>query len=286
MLPGLFRSRDLAALFVLLVVLAILFYATDYFFQIASLPRLPLPQFDAVSEERAQLIETVRALPPAESESSFKAVEAPVPAEGDDFVIPGGRFYTQTAAEPGQGYAVTDEDGVYLWTAFQRLGGVEQLGYPISQRFTWNGVPTQVFQKLVLQWPASAQGAFVVNTLDLLHDRGRDQWLWDSYGVPPMADWSSDTGRDWAEVVEAHQALLTDSVLREAYFAVEDPLLVYGLPMAPIERREDVLVLRTQRAILQRWLVEKPWAAAGQVTVANAGELAREAGLFEEAGAG
>ena len=39
-------------------------------------------------------------------------------------------------------------------------------------------------------------------------------------------------------------------------------------------------VLRTQRTVFQLWKHDVPWAKAGQVTLANAGELARDAELF------
>ena len=38
--------------------------------------------------------------------------------------------------------------------------------------------------------------------------------------------------------------------------------------------------IRLQRAVIQQWKKDVPWAKAGQVTLANAGELARDAELF------
>lgn len=63
--------------------------------------------------------------------------------------------------------------------------------------------------------------------------------------------------------------------------AADDPITLYGLPMAPIADRGTVLVLRAQRAILQKWLIETPWADAGRVTIANGGEIAKAAGLLD-----
>ena len=42
----------------------------------------------------------------------------------------------------------------------------------------------------------------------------------------------------------------------------------------------NALVIRTQRAVFQQWKVDVPWARAGQVTIANGGEIAKEEGLF------
>lgn len=282
-MSGLLRGRDFALLALFLVVLGILFAVSNYFLEVARVPALSLPDFGGVSAERTNLVESIQAKADEQPATALDAVPAPAAAEGDDFAVPGGWFYTQTAGEPGHGYAVTDEGGALFWSEFQRLGGVRQLGYPISKRFEWDGFPTQVFQKGVLQWPGSAQGVFVVNVLDLLHDRRQDEWLRAQYGVPPMANWSADGERSWGEVVEAHQALLTDTALRDAYFTPSDPMFVYGLPMAPIDNQGNVLVLRTQRAILQRWLEDTPWAKAGEVTRANVGDIAKEAGLFDDA---
>ncbi len=41
-----------------------------------------------------------------------------------------------------------------------------------------------------------------------------------------------------------------------------------------------VRVLRAQRATFQQWMEEVPWAAAGQVVVANGGDIAKQLGLF------
>jgi len=38
--------------------------------------------------------------------------------------------------------------------------------------------------------------------------------------------------------------------------------------------------VRLQRAVIQLWKVDVPWAKAGETTVANGGDVAKEAGLF------
>jgi hypothetical protein len=72
-----------------------------------------------------------------------------------DFPVPQGHFFTQTNSIcPGVpwGYAVTNDAGIPFWDEFQRLGGVDALGYPVSRRFVYKGFVTQAFQKAVLQW--------------------------------------------------------------------------------------------------------------------------------------
>jgi sortase (surface protein transpeptidase) len=60
-----------------------------------------------------------------------------------------------------------------------------------------------------------------------------------------------------------------------------DPLAVYGLPASPVTDMGSFYVVRLQRAALQLWKIDVPWARAGDVTAVNAGELAREAGLLD-----
>ena len=197
-----------------------------------------------------------------------------------DFALSNGWFYSQASGQPGRGFAVTDEAGVQFWSEFRRLGGVSGVGYPISQRFVWDGFVSQAFQKMVFQWRPEVGRIYAINVIDLMHERGLDGWLQVVRANPPIADWSSDRGRSWPQIVAAHQALLTDPEIRETYFAVDDPVTLYGLPMAPIQNMGNVLVLRMQRGIIQKWLVDVPWARAGQVTVANSGDVAKEAGLL------
>jgi uncharacterized protein YkwD len=199
-----------------------------------------------------------------------------------DQPIAGGRFYSQTAGRDGQaGYRVTNEGGVRLWDEFQRLGGVDALGYPISRRFTWKGFTVQAMQKGVLQWRPEAGQAWLTNVFDELHEADKDAWLQASRSTPRPLDPSFDGGRDWVGVVRGRQALLEASpALKGAYFAAADPLTFFGLPTSKVEDMGSHYAVRLQRAVIQQWKVDVPWAKAGQVTVANGADIAREAGLF------
>ena len=211
---------------------------------------------------------------------SVSANSAPRADQRPDFAVSNGWFYTQASGGPGRGFVVADDPGVRFWSEFQRLGGVAGVGYPISRRFLWDGFPSQAFQKMVFQWRDSERRVYAVNVIDLLHERGRDDWLRTVRATPAIADWAADTGKSWDEVLAGHQALLTDAEIRATYFAVSDPVTIYGLPMAPLQDLGNVLVLRAQRGILQKWLVDTAWAKAGQVTVANSGDVAKEAGIL------
>jgi hypothetical protein len=180
----------------------------------------------------------------------------------------------------GTGYAVTNEGGVPFWDQFQRLGGVPTLGYPVSQRFTYKGFVTQAFQKAVLQWQPG-RGLFLLNVFDELHDAGKDDWRLTFRATPRQLDPSFDAGKNWQEIVRHRLALLkANPAIRERYFSAPDPLLLYGLPTSRVEDMGNHYAIRLQRAVMQQWKVDVPWAKAGQVTVANGGDIAKEAGLF------
>ena len=197
----------------------------------------------------------------------------------EDWDVPSGHFYTQTT-RPGQGFAVLDEGGIPFWTTVQAIGGVPATGYPISKRFQWNGFTVQAFQKVILQWQPATGRVYFLNVFDLLHDGGRDPWLRVARMVPePSA--VNDAGKPWEQIVRERQGWLNaNPAIRDQYFAVAYPIEQYGLPTSPVVDFGNVQVVRLQRAVIQQWLVDTPWAAAGQVTVANGGDVAKEAGLL------
>jgi murein DD-endopeptidase MepM/ murein hydrolase activator NlpD len=206
-----------------------------------------------------------------------------------DFDVLDGHFYTQTNGRGGgggRGFRVVDDAEAQLWTAFNAYGGVSGVGYPISRRFRIGDSPHvyQAFQRYVVEWDPQAKQAQFMNVLDLLHDAGRDGWLGSQREVPVQADFSfADRGRSWDEIVKAHLALLdANAQLKAAYNSIPDPIGHFGLPMSGVADTPDALMLRTQRVVLQLWKRDVPWAKAGQVTLANAGELLRDADVFSQ----
>lgn len=206
------------------------------------------------------------------------------PVRPVDFPIQDGHFFTQAngyTSGSAVGFAVTNQDAIPFWNAFQQYGGVEGVGYPVSQRFVYKGLTTQAFQKLVLQWQPGG-GAVPINVFDELHNADKDGWLETVRAVPPPFDTTPDTGLPWEAVMARHLAFLDPyPELQAAYFAVDDPLGRYGLPMS-VKDYGNVVVVRSQRAVLQQWKVRTAWAQAGQVVVANGGDVAKEVGLFPE----
>jgi hypothetical protein len=144
-----------------------------------------------------------------------------------------------------------------------------------------DGFTVQAFQKSVLQWRQEQKAVDFLNTFDVLHDRGRDDWLQVYRQTPPPLDTSADAGLTWDRIMARHVALL-DKVpqpLKDAFLSESDWLNHYGLPVA-IQDGQNSVVVRAQRAALQYWKVAVPWAAKGSVSVANGGDLAKEAGVF------
>ncbi|HEX5416790.1 MAG TPA: septal ring lytic transglycosylase RlpA family protein, partial [Chloroflexota bacterium] len=52
------------------------------------------------------------------------------------------------------------------------------------------------------------------------------------------------------------------------------------LPTSAVEDVGPMYVIRLQRVVLQEWKIKEPWAEPGQVTVANGGDVAKQAGVF------
>lgn len=202
-----------------------------------------------------------------------------------DYPLSDGHFYSEANGQgggPGQtGFAITDDSSIPFWSTFSANGGVNAFGYPISTRFLAAPNTDQALQKAIFQWDGTQVS--LVNVLDVLHDDGLDALLQSRYLTPPPADTTPDANLSWPQIVARHQQFLASNpAIQTAYFGVSDPLTIYGLPMSQPtpEANGAVIVVRLQRAVLQQWLTPQPWATPGQVTVANAGDIAKTAGLL------
>ncbi len=201
-----------------------------------------------------------------------------------DWPIEGGRFYTQAAGDATKGYSVVDDSTASFWTAFQEFGGVAMLGYPISERFQWVGAPAQAFQRAILRWYPGTNGAAgsagLVNAAEEFTVRRLDQWLRDQTGAPAPG-WPAEFGRTPEQIRESRLAALQRfPALFDVYMAPKDPGAIYGAVVAPPLEAADAVILRTQKSVLHLWHVDTPFATAGQVTLANMGELWRNASII------
>lgn len=185
------------------------------------------------------------------------------------------------AFEVVNGYTISDDDGIPFFQAYASLGR-DVVGFPISRRFTWDGYPVQAFQKAILQWDPGSQQVLFLNTLDIMHDRGLDDWLGTVRSTPPPLPASFDAGAAGGEEIAARRLALLEAApaIRDVYNAAPNPLLQYGLPTSPVTDNGSHSVVRFQRVIMQQWKEDVPWAAAGEVTIANSGDIAKETGLI------
>jgi hypothetical protein len=212
--------------------------------------------------------------------SLFASLIVPTAVAPLDGPVPNGWLYRQANGYGGagsDGYSVIDDDQAAFWSELQRLGGVDSVGYPITERFQYQGYVTQAFQKIVLQWRPELDSSVPVNVLDELNGHGADAWLDSARQVPPAADTQPDTGLTWEMLVERHTAFLDPyPALRAFYDADPTAFDTYGLPLA-VKDYGAFVGVRLQRATLQLW----PQPDGGQrVVVGNAADIAKEAGLW------
>ncbi len=212
----------------------------------------------------------------------------PAASAAEDWDLPGGgHFFTQTGGGGGKGYSITNEGGVAMWSEFNRLGGVQAVGYPISQRFQWNGFTSQAMQRVVFQWRPDQGVVNFINVFDMMSDAGKDDWLLSTRQTPKPLPAAFDAGLDWDAKVAKRLALLDDNpAIKAMYYSVTgDAIQMNGLPTSPITDMGNNFTIRAQRIVIQQWKVAVPWASAGQVTVALGGSIAGEAGILPNPGA-
>jgi hypothetical protein len=194
--------------------------------------------------------------------------------------LPNGYFFTPGAYGEG-GYSVVDDGEARFWSEYQRLGGAETIGYPISRRYQKDGFITQAFQKLILQWQPDVGQAWGTNLFDELSNAGLDQYLLNAYNIPPTipSHEIEPPNGSWPEIVNARQRLLySNPPIYLRYFSAPNPLTLFGLPTSRLEDMGDYVAIRTQRVVFQQWKESGPSAQRGEVTIPNGGIIAKELG--------
>jgi hypothetical protein len=202
-----------------------------------------------------------------------------------DYPVPEGHFFTQAAASGEEsllGYTVSNAGSIPLWDEYKRLGGLRALGYPASQRFIWNGWVAQVVQRGILVWHPERSRAELANVMDDLSAAGYDDWLRTTQSIPAPFDVHEEAGLDF-EAVKARRLRFLDgnAAVKQRFLSERSWEDLYGLPVS-FDETEQAWVLRTQRAAFHYWKVDVPWARRGTVTVAQGGDLAKEAGLLPQ----
>lgn len=186
-------------------------------------------------------------------------------------------FFTETGQGRG-GFNVCDDGQARFLSAFNQWG-LQRIGYPISRRYDRDGFVTQAFQKAIMQWRADSNSVVLVNVFDDLHNDGFDARLLTGRQTPNQLPEGWDGTSDWNTIVQKRQALLNARpALKSAYFSVGNPILFFGLPTSDVQDMGNHYAIRSQRAVLQEWKEDVPWARKGQVTIANGGDIAKELG--------
>jgi hypothetical protein len=204
------------------------------------------------------------------------------PAPGPfETALPNGRFFKEANGFDGfgaTGFVVFNDADAQMWSEFQRLGGVDMVGYPISNRFLRNGLQTQVFQKLVLQWHPELGRAVAIDVLDELSRRGVDGWLATFREIPPMVNLGPDQGLSADALAQRQMALLSQVPALPLLFAVHPEWIAeYGLPRS-VKDYGSFVIVRLQRAAIELRLNDD--GGGPGIIVRNAGELGAEVGMW------
>jgi len=205
---------------------------------------------------------------------------------GADFDVSAGHFFSQTngttQGPPGGGFVISDAAGIPFWTFFQQEGGVATLGYPISQRFVWDGFVCQATQRGILQWNAANQTVQLANIFDYFAQNGKDGWLESARLAPPAQTTPEEaSGPPLSFVMLAHYRfrwLYSDSAIFHRYFSTPNYYAVYGLPTSPVVDLGAYQAVRFQRAVIYHWKTKMPWTDENQTSVGLSGDLFREVG--------
>ena len=178
--------------------------------------------------------------------------------ECDGIALDDGCLFTITGgdtADPDDGYAVTNADGVPLWD-FVRERDLQAIGYPISQRWVNGPFTFQAFQKIILQWDPGKQRMNYYNTLDVVANRYPEVEL---PNVPAHLVLEADQGMDFATIKQTHLLLLDQNpTIKERFLSEPDWLNLYGLPIRYEEREagghpRGLQMLRAQRTVFVIW---------------------------------
>ncbi len=201
----------------------------------------------------------------------------------DDFGISGGHFYTQSNGFPSRtslrGYAITDDDGIPFWTQFRKFGGVGVLGYPISQRFSYQGKVVQLTQRAALVYNPDLERVQFLDVFDLLNRAGRDQWLEQKKHIPRPG--VGEAGVSAGTRPAAILVILDQSLpIKQFYESSDEAKSLLGLPTSNLLKLKEYSVMRFQRGALQLWNVDTAWAHAGNITLVNAGDVLKESGIL------
>ncbi|MGI9147242.1 MAG: hypothetical protein ACR2IK_11920 [Chloroflexota bacterium] len=159
-----------------------------------------------------------------------------------DYPVAGGWFFTQegrgcirgVGPSRRRGYLVQDDLQGAFWTEFRRYGGLDVLGYPVSQRFNYpvtntSGYVYQAFERGILQWHADTGQAELANVFEQFTQQGLDPEL-EVLGIPRPDQTPSSAS--FAADAERRMAWLSEPRFLARYFF--DPIAPHSSePLLP-----------------------------------------------------
>lgn len=213
-----------------------------------------------------------------------------------------GRFFTQTGDQREAGFKVQNDENGRFWSAFQRLGGVDSLGYPLSKPFTQGGYTFQLFQAGPLQVndrEGSPDGVVRANGYDKemlagielahpnvaaeLRARGIPAHREGGFSLPDRLSWLDPNIYQDPQIQQAVTAI------REAFMTIggakvslDEAVAVNGAPSSLAENFGLYTAMRFQRNALQLWQLKLPdhpeLPEVGSITPFLGGQLLKEFG--------
>lgn len=172
------------------------------------------------------------------------------------------RFFPETK------FSVRDEEAPFL-SGFERFGGLETFGFPISRSYQQEGKFCQAFQRGILKWEPQTRNLGLAPVMNWLHQAGRDSWL-QSLGIPPVkqGNYTEKERFSW----------LVNEGIKGVY--LQNPRL-YGLPTSEPHDSGVYAIQRFENYAFQLWQKEIPgMPKPGTVVGILAGEYAKQAGLI------
>lgn len=202
-----------------------------------------------------------------------------------DWDVNDGHFYSQAAGlAPGQviaGFVISNEGGIPFWTEYRRLGGPSVLGYPASHRFIFDGRMAQLTQRSLLVWVPEEGRVRPVNLFQRFPALLQTPVVATGQRLPAPMDPPGEPGPTTEAAARLRLKLLdTNPAIKAHYFSAPDPAVTYGLPQSSVRDYGDSYLVLFQRAIIQQWKKDMPWAAAGDVRVLNVGDVVKGMGAI------
>lgn len=200
---------------------------------------------------------------------------------GEVIPLANGEFHPNDGRTRGfgiEGFSVTEA----MNDIYQTEGGKTKWGEPVSRQYKLGEGIYQAFEKGIFQLlPEGKGGGWTVNFVNVFDELGRlgkDNWLESVRQTPISADWSSDQGKNFPEIIDNHFKILDVYPQITAYIQANPNWLnQYGLPVS-VKDYGPWISVRMQRAVIQLLKQDFPYGKQRDIIIANGGSVAKEAG--------